>query len=141
MLLRFTISELITLLHNQETAKTNSTNNSSILARSTEPTINYHKKTIALFYSVNQSLSPHYNTSLLSLTTLYSIKKKPRRLIYKSKKNNPENARAKSREKEKKALLSYVTGQRNSSKKLDLLDQCFLIFFYLSTPFGQTQAV
>ena len=92
------ISELITLLHNQETAKTNFTNNCLILATSTESTINYHKKTISLLYSVNQSLpTTHFSTT--------TQKKIPTPYIYKSKKNNPENARTKSREKDKKHYL------------------------------------
>ena len=68
-LLRSTVSELITLLHNQKTSKTNFTNNCLILASSTESTINYHKKTIALLYSANQFLFFDYNVfcSLFSL--------------------------------------------------------------------------
>ena len=75
----------------------------------TESIINYHKKTIARFYSINQSLFPHYNTFLLSATT---TKKNPLAL-YINQKNNPAIARTKSREKRKrkKALLSYVISQ------------------------------
>ena len=69
------------------------------------------------------SLSP---LRCFSTTTVLSIGKNPVAL-YINRKNNPENAKAKSREKEKIALLSYViiyvTSQRNSSKKLDSLDQ------------------
>ena len=39
------------------------------------------------------------------------------------KKNNPENARTKSRKKRKKSITYYVIGQQNSSKKLESLDQ------------------
>ena len=78
MLLRLTISELITLLYNQETAKINSINNNrTILATSTESTTSYLKKTIGFFEidreCVNQSLSPlqrfstlYYNSTTLS---------------------------------------------------------------------------
>ena len=42
--------------------------------------------------------------------------------LYINRKNNPENARTKARKQRKKAL-SYVIGYRNSSKKLESLDQ------------------
>ena len=123
MLLRLTISELITLLHNQETAKINSTNNNrTILATSTESTITYLKKTIG-FFLLCQSISLPATTFLYSLLQLYNSLIKNLVAIYKNRKNNPENARAKSREKRKKALLSYIIDQQNSSKKLVLLDQ------------------
>ena len=47
-LLRSTISKLLTLPHNQKTAKTNFTNNCSIFSTSTKSTVNYCKQTIAL---------------------------------------------------------------------------------------------
>ena len=98
-LLRSTISELITSLHSHKTAKTNSTNNCSIFATSTESTIECDKKTNSLSL-LRQSISPspHY-------TLLYSTKKNLVAL-YINRKNNPENSRTKSREKEKKALLA-----------------------------------
>ena len=89
------ISELITLLHYQKTAKTSFTNNCSILAKSTESTINYHKKTISLLYFVNQSLSPLHS---FSTTT-----KKDPVALYINRKNNPEIARTKSSNKRKKS--------------------------------------
>ena len=99
-----TISELITLLHNQETTKTNSTNNNrTTLATSTESTINYHKKNYDPFSTPSINLSPHYDVSLSTTTT----QKKFCRLIYESK-SNPENSRTKSREKRKKSITSYV---------------------------------
>ena len=121
-LFRSTISELITSLHNQETAKTNFTNNCSMLIMSTESTINYHKKTIAFLYSITQSLS------LPTTTLLYSLLlKKSRRLIHKSKKAIQKLLEQNHMKKEKKALLNHVIGhvigQPNSSKKLDSLDQ------------------
>ena len=113
--LRSTILELITLLHNQETTKTNFTNNCLILATSTESTINYHKKN-------NGTSLLRQSLSLSVVMLLYTTTKNPVAL-YINRKKNPENARTKSREKRKKSSISYVIGQRNSSKKLDLLDQ------------------
>ena len=75
---------------------------------------------MALLYNVNQSLSLHYNI-FCSLS-----KEKSRRLVYKSK-NNPENVRTKSREKRKKSISSYIIGYRNSSKKLESLDQSGIV--------------
>ena len=109
------ISELITLLHNQETAKTNFTNNCLILATSTESTINYHKKTISLLYSVNQSLpTTHFSTT---------TKKKSLRLIYINRKKTIQKTLERNHVKKIKSITCYVIGQRNSSKKLESRDQ------------------
>ena len=61
---------------------------------------------MALLYSVNQSLSPPLQRFLLSDSpTLLLLKKNAVALYtsYKPKKNNPENARTKSREKRKES--------------------------------------
>ena len=97
-LYRSTISKLITLLHNQETAKTNFANNCLILAMSTESTINYHKKTICLLYSANHFLFPHYTLFYYS-----TRKKNPFALyIYKSKKTIQKTLERNHLKKEKK---------------------------------------
>ena len=69
------------------------------------------------------SLSPHY-TLFYSHSNSLSPKKIPSPYIYPTK-NNLENARTKSREKKKKkkSISSYVIVHRNSSKKLESLDQ------------------
>ena len=66
------------------------------------------------------SLSLHYNASLYyyySLTT----KEKSLRLIYKSKKTIQKTLER--NHVKKKSISSYVIGYRNSSKKLESLDQ------------------
>ena len=83
----------------------------------TESKINYRKK----------NNSPSLRRQTISLSPLQQLfcllYKKKSVALYINRKNNPEIARTKSHEKRKKSLLSYVIGQRNSSKKLDSLDQ------------------
>ena len=67
--------------------------------------------------------TPSNNLSLPTTTTFLLALQKKSVALYINRKNNPEIARTKSHEKRKKSLLSYVIGQRNSSKKLDSLDQ------------------
>ena len=112
------ISELITLLHNQKTAITNFTNNYSIFATSTESTINYQENNSPSLLRQSISLSPHY-TLLYSHST---SSKKSRRLIYKSKKTIQKTLE-RNHVKKEKSISSYVIGYRNSSKKLESLDQ------------------
>ena len=102
-LLRLTISELITLLHNQETAKINFTNNCLILATYTESTINYHKKKQYPFFtlSINLSLSPLH----ASLYFLYSLQlKKNPVVLYINRKKTIQKTLERNTWKKKKAF-------------------------------------
>ena len=76
--------KLTTLLHNQEPAKINFTNNCSIFSTSTKSTINYRKNNSLSSIRQSISLSPHYTLFYSHSNSL--TKKKSRRLTYQSTK-------------------------------------------------------